>query len=157
MISPNEKIYLDYAATTPVDERVMDAMLPYFSTIFGNTSSVHTYGQQAEAALENARQALADGLNCTPGEVIFTSCGSESDNLALRGAALAARARHCADHILISPVEHHAVLRTAQQLARLHGFEVEYLPVDESGQGQPGSGGRAPAQDHRPGIGDLRQ
>jgi cysteine desulfurase len=137
MNSPSEKIYLDYAATTPVDGRVLEAMLPYFSTIFGNTSSVHTYGQQAEAALENARQILAEGLNCTPGEVIFTSCGSESDNLALRGAALAARARHCADHILISPVEHHAVLRTAQQLARLHGFEVEYLPVDESGRVSP--------------------
>jgi cysteine desulfurase len=137
MISPNEKIYLDYAATTPVDGRVLEAMLPYFSTVFGNTSSVHTYGQQAEAALEDSRQALADGLNCTPGEVLFTSCGSESDNLALRGVALAARARHSADHILISPVEHHAVLRTAQQLARLHGFEVEYLPVDENGWVSP--------------------
>ena len=137
MISPSDKIYLDYAATTPVDGRVLEAMLPYFSTVFGNTSSVHTYGQQAEAALEDSRQALADGLNCTPGEVLFTSCGSESDNLALRGVALAARARHSADHILISPVEHHAVLRTAQQLARLHGFEVEYLPVDDSGRVSP--------------------
>jgi cysteine desulfurase len=137
MNSPSEKIYLDYAATTPVDPRVLEAMLPYFSTIFGNTSSVHTYGQQAEAALENSRQTLAEGLHCTPGEVIFTSCGSESDNLALRGVALAARGRHCADHILISPVEHHAVLRTAQQLARLQGFEVEYLPVDESGLVSP--------------------
>jgi cysteine desulfurase len=137
MITPPDKIYLDYAATTPVDGRVLDAMLPYFSTFFGNTSSVHTYGQQAEAALEASRQTLAEGLNCLPNEVVFTSCGSESDNLALRGAALAARGKRCADHILISPVEHHAVLRTAQQLARLHGFEVEYLPVDESGQVSP--------------------
>jgi cysteine desulfurase len=137
MITPAGKIYLDFAATTPVDERVLQAMLPYFTTIFGNSSSVHSYGQQAEAALENARQTLAEGLNCLPGEVVFTSCGSESDNLALRGTALAARARRNADHILISPVEHHAVLRTAQQLARVHGFEVEYLPVDEAGRISP--------------------
>lgn len=137
MNTATDKIYLDYAATTPVDERVLEAMLPYFSQYFGNTSSIHTYGQQAEAALEASRQTLAEGLNCQPGEVIFTSCGSESDNLALRGAALAARGKRCADHILISPVEHHAVLRTAQQLARVHGFEVEYLPVDEFGRVDP--------------------
>jgi cysteine desulfurase len=137
MISPTDKIYLDFAATTPVDERVLQIMLPYFSTIFGNSSSVHAYGQEAEAALENARQTLAEGLNCAPGEVIFTACGSESDNLALRGTALARRARSNADHILISPVEHHAVLRTAQQMARVHGFEVEYLPVDETGRVSP--------------------
>ncbi|HSQ25717.1 MAG TPA: cysteine desulfurase family protein, partial [Anaerolineales bacterium] len=127
------KIYLDYAATTPVAEPVLAAMLPYFSEKFGNSSSVHRYGQQAEAALENARETLAKGLNCQPKEVIFTSCGSESDNLALRGAAFAARKERNARHILISPVEHDAVTRTAQQLARQHGFEVEYLPVDEHG------------------------
>lgn len=129
----NHKIYLDYAATTPVAEPVLAAMLPYFSEKFGNSSSVHRYGQQAEAALENARETLAKGLNCQPKEVIFTSCGSESDNLALRGAAFAARKERNARHILISPVEHDAVTRTAQQLARQHGFEVEYLPVDEHG------------------------
>ncbi|MEW5868288.1 MAG: cysteine desulfurase family protein [Chloroflexota bacterium] len=128
-----EKVYMDFAATTPVDGRVVEAMLPYFSEVFGNTSSVHYFGQQAEAALERSRETLAEGLNCQPGEVIFTSCGSESDNLALRGAAFAARKGRGADHILISPVEHHAVWRTAQQLARQHGFEVEYLPVDEFG------------------------
>jgi cysteine desulfurase len=137
MNTPTDKIYLDFAATTPVDERVLQAMLPYFSERFGNSSSVHAYGQQAEAALEAARQTLAEGLNCAPDEVIFTSCGSESDNLALRGAALAERGRRSADHLLISPVEHHAVLRTAQYLARYHGFEVEYLPVDESGRVSP--------------------
>ncbi len=132
-----QNIYLDYAATTPVDPRVLEAMLPYFSEHFGNPSSVHRYGQQAEAALEEARELVAQGLNCLPREVIFTSCGSESDNLALRGAAFAARRDRNADHLLISPVEHHAVSRTAQQLARLHGFEVEYLPVDEFGQVRP--------------------
>jgi cysteine desulfurase len=136
MTTNKDRIYLDYAATTPVAPRVLEAMLPYFSQVFGNSSSIHFFGQQAEAALEKARETLARGLNCQPSEVIFTSCGSESDNLALRGAALAARSR-CADHILISPVEHHAVTRTAQALARLHGFEVEYLPVDEYGRVSP--------------------
>jgi cysteine desulfurase len=134
-----DKIYLDYAATTPVDPRVLEVMLPFFSQVFGNSSSVHAYGQQAEAALEDARLSVANGLNCTPDEVVFTSCGSESDNLALRGTAFARRGLINADHILISPVEHHAVAKTAQQLARLHGFEVEYLPVDETGMVDPAS------------------
>ena len=130
-------VYLDYAATTPVDPRVLEIMLPYFSQIFGNTSSIHRYGQQAESALESARQTVANGFNCQPKEVVFTSCGSESDNLAVRGIAFAARKYRNADHILISPVEHHAVTKTAQQLASQHGFEVEYLPVDESGGVNP--------------------
>ncbi len=134
---PTSKVYLDYAATTPVDTRVLEAMLPYFSQVFGNSSSVHTFGQQAEAALEQSRESVARDLNCQPGEVVFTSCGSESDNLALRGAALAARQARRANHILISPVEHHAVSRTAQQLADLHGFELEVLPVDEIGAVHP--------------------
>jgi cysteine desulfurase len=137
MDTPPSKIYLDYAATTPVDPRVLDKMLPYFDQLFGNSSSVHTFGQQAEAALENSRETLARGLNCKPREVVFTSCGSESDNLALRGVAFATRKQRNADHILISPVEHHAVSRTVQQLARIHGFEVEYLPVDEQGMVHP--------------------
>ena len=135
----NNKTYLDYAATTPVDPRVLEAMLPIFNQTFGNPSSVHTFGQQAEAALEQSREIVAGILNCEGDEVIFTSCGSESDNLALRGAALAARRQRGANHILISPVEHHAVSRTVQQLADLHGFELELLPVDQSGMVQPQS------------------
>jgi cysteine desulfurase len=131
------KTYLDYAATTPVDRSVLEAMLPYFSQIFGNPSSVHTFGQQAEAALETARERVAGVLNGRPEEIVFTSCGSESDNLALRGAALAARQQRGANHLLISPVEHHAVSRTAEQLAALEGFELEYLPVDETGRVSP--------------------
>jgi cysteine desulfurase len=132
------KIYLDYAATTPVDERVLEAMLPYFRQDFGNPSSLHTFGQRAEAALEDARERVAAVFNCQPSEIIFTSCGSESDNLALRGAAFAARKRGVqGGHILISPVEHHAVTHTAIQLEREFGFELEYLPVDESGCVQP--------------------
>jgi cysteine desulfurase len=127
------KTYLDYAATTPVDPRVLEAMLPFFTETFGNPSSIHRFGQKAEAALETARETMANLLNCKPKEIIFTSCGTESDNLALRGAALAARAQRQANHILISPVEHHAVSHSVEQLNRLFGFEMEYLPVDKHG------------------------
>ena len=126
--------YLDYAATTPVDPRVLQLMLPYFNESFGNPSSIHQFGQVAEAALENARQTIAEIMHCLPEEIIFTSCGTESDNLALRGSAFLARKERGANHILISPVEHHAVSRTAEQLASLHGFELEYLPVDNFGR-----------------------
>jgi cysteine desulfurase len=132
-----DKNYLDYAATTPVDPQVLETMLPYFNADFGNPSSVHGYGQRAEAALEAARNTIADALNCLPGEIIFTGCGTESDNLALRGAAFASRKTRSASHILISPVEHHAVSHTAAQLASEHGFELEYLPVDMYGQVAP--------------------
>jgi cysteine desulfurase len=137
VMEAKSKVYLDYAATTPVDERVVAAMEPYFNQQFGNPSSVHTFGQRAEAALEAARESVAQGLNCRPDEVIFTACGSESDNLALRGAALAARKDRDANHILISPVEHDAVTRTAEQLAQVFGFELQYLPVDEYGMVHP--------------------
>jgi len=130
-------VYLDYAATTPLDPRELEAMLPYFQEIFGNTSSIHTYGQKAEAALDEARETLAEELNCNSKEIVFTSCGSESDNLAIRGAALAARELRGASHLLISPVEHHAVSQTAKQLEDLHGFELEFLPVDEYGRVDP--------------------
>jgi len=137
LLTDKSKIYLDYAATTPVDPRVLEAMLPYFSDSFGNSSSVHSYGQDAENALESARESVAALLNCHPNEVIFTSCGSESDNLAIRGAAFAARNTRQANKILISPVEHHAVTNTAQQLAKLHNFNIEFLPVDEYGLVDP--------------------
>ena len=137
MTNDNRHIYLDYAATTPVDKRVLEKMLPYFTQGFGNPSSIHFYGQQAETALEEARQKVADCLGCQPGELIFTSCGSESDNLALRGIALARKMQNQSDHLLVSPVEHHAVTRTAQQLASQFGFELEYLPVDEFGRVSP--------------------
>lgn len=129
-----DRIYLDYAATTPVDPRVMEVMQPYFSEVFGNPSSIHAFGQRADAALEDAREQLARRLNCRPEEVLFTACGSESDNLALRGVA---HATPGANHILISPVEHHAVSRTAEQLAEQFGFDVEMLPIDEYGRVDP--------------------
>jgi cysteine desulfurase len=128
----NKRVYLDYAATTPVDERVLAVMLPYFAATFGNPSSVHIWGQAADAALEEARAGMARWMNAAPEEVIFTGCGTESDNLALRGAAHAMRKARGAVHLLISPVEHHAVTHTAQQLAD-EGFSVEMLPVDNYG------------------------
>ncbi|MDO9349179.1 MAG: aminotransferase class V-fold PLP-dependent enzyme, partial [Anaerolineales bacterium] len=130
-------IYLDYAATTPIDPRVLNAMLPYFTENFGNPSSVHRYGQQAEAAVDSARESVACVLNCRPDEVIFTSCGSESDNLALRGAALAMREKTGANRILTSKAEHHAVSKTAEQLEKLYGFQVEWLELDEYGMVTP--------------------
>jgi len=132
-------VYLDHAATTPVDEKVLKAMQPYFGDIFGNPSSVHTFGQRADAALQKARRSMAEAIGCQPKEVIFTSCGSESDNLALRGAALAAREQGKGTHILISEVEHHAVTHTAQQLERSFGFELDYIPVDKHGEVDPES------------------
>ena len=132
-----KKTYLDYAASTPVDDRVLEAMLPYFSDHFGNPSSIHMYGQAADYALEQAREVVAELLNSKPSEIIFTGCGTESDNLALRGAALARRKQTGANRLLISPVEHHAVLHTAEQLRDEFGFELELLPVDEFGRVDP--------------------
>lgn len=133
----DKRIYLDYAATTPIDKSVLEAMMPFFDREFGNPSSIHVFGQVAEAALEDARNRLAGLMNCSPEEVIFTSGGSESDNLAIRGAALAGRKSRGANHILITPVEHHAVSETARQLAEEFDFVLEYLPVDHYGAVNP--------------------
>jgi len=126
-------IYLDYSATTPVDSRVLDAMTPYFSASFGNPSSVHRYGQQAEAAIDSARETVASVLNCRSDEIIFTSCGSESDNLAIRGAAYAMREKTGAQWILASHVEHPAVTKTLLHLEKHEGFLVEWLDADKYG------------------------
>jgi cysteine desulfurase len=131
------KIYLDFAATTPLDPRVLEAMLPYFSETFGNPASIHRYGQQAEAAIETARETVATILNCRPDEIVFTSCGSESDNLALRGVALAMREQSGAKWILTSKAEHHAVSKTAEQLERYYGFQVAWLQLDKHGMVTP--------------------
>ena len=130
-------VYLDHAATTPADPRVLEAMLPYFQETFGNPSSIHRWGQAAEAAVEDARRSVARVLGCSPEEIVFTSCGSESDNLALRGAALAERELRQATHLLTTPVEHPAVLRTARHLAEHAGFELEMIPVDGDGRVDP--------------------
>jgi cysteine desulfurase len=131
-----DPIYLDYAATTPVHPRVLDAMMPYFSDSFGNPSSVHRYGQKAEAALDSARETVASVLNCGPDEVIFTSCGSESDNLAVRGATLVGL-RAGRSWLLTSRAEHHAVSKTAEQLEKEYGVQVEWLTLDKCGMVTP--------------------
>ena len=128
-------IYLDYNATTPVDPAVVEAMLPYLSLHFGNPSSAHYYGRAAHHAIDAAREQIARLISCLPGEIIFTGGGSESDNLAIRGAALARRG--LGDHIITQVTEHPAVLNTCRALARLHGFRVTYLPVDSSGRVSP--------------------
>ncbi|MBV6394845.1 MAG: Cysteine desulfurase IscS [Anaerolineales bacterium] len=135
-------IYLDYAATTPLDPRVLDAMMPYLRDSFGNPSSVHRDGQRAEAALDTARETIASVLNCRAEEIIFTSCGSESDNLALRGVMLAAREKK-RPWLLVSRAEHHAVSKTAEQLERYFNVDVEWLPVDAHGRVTPDAMRRA--------------
>jgi cysteine desulfurase len=130
-------IYLDYSATTPVDARVIDSMTPYFSASFGNPSSVHRYGQVAEAAVDSARETVAAILNCRPDEIIFTSCGSESDNLAIRGAAYAMRAKTGANWILAARSEHPAVTKTLMHLEKYEGFQIEWLDVDQYGMVTP--------------------
>jgi cysteine desulfurase len=131
-----DPIYLDYAATTPIHPRVLDAMTPYFRDAFGNPSSVHRYGQRAEAALDSARETVASALNCRPDEVIFTSCGSESDNLAVRGAMMVGL-RAGRSWLLTSRAEHHAVSKTAEQLEQYFDIHVEWLALDKYGMVTP--------------------
>jgi cysteine desulfurase len=142
-VKPNGIVYLDHAATTAVDPRVVEAMLPYWTEHYGNASSIYSLGREARKAMEGARRQVADVLGCQPKEIIFTGCGSESDNLALRGVALARRAQKKCNHILTSAIEHHAVLHTCEQLEKYFGFEVTYLPVDEYGQVAPEDVARA--------------
>jgi len=136
-LDTKNRVYFDYAASTPVDERVLAAMLPFFSETYGNPSSLHYFGQQAEAALEGARESVARALHCRSEEIIFTACGTESDNLALRGMAFLQKKLKSANRLVISPVEHHAVSSTARQLADEFGFEVDFLPVDDYGMVNP--------------------
>jgi cysteine desulfurase len=125
-----EPIYLDHAATTPVRPEVLEAMLPYFGEKFGNPSSIYSLARASRRALDNARDTVADSLGCKASEIVFTSGGTEADNLAIQGVALANRAR--GNHIVTSRIEHHAVLHTCQYLEKL-GFDVTYLDVDHTG------------------------
>ena len=128
-------IFLDAAATTPVRREVLEAMWPYLTGEFGNPSSHHSLGEAAAAALAGARAATAKALGCRPGEVVFTSGGTEADNLAVKGIALARRAADPRlDRVAISAVEHPAVEESARYLERVHGFAVDVIPVDRFGQ-----------------------
>ncbi|MFO7540100.1 MAG: cysteine desulfurase family protein [Chloroflexota bacterium] len=128
------QVYLDHGASTPVQPAVIDAMRPFWADEYGNPSSHHAFGRRASQALEEARRTIADLLQARPDEIIFTGCGSESDNLALRGVMLAARAAGRGNHFIISAVEHSAILQTTEQLVDFMGFEATVLPVDEYGR-----------------------
>jgi cysteine desulfurase len=125
---------MDHAATTPVDERVLAAMMPYFSASFGNPSSIYTLAQESRKAMDESRDAVATVVGARGSEVVFTSGGTEADNLAIKGAALGLRS--AGNHIITTAVEHHAVLHACEQLEQF-GFEVTYLPVDEHGLVSP--------------------
>jgi cysteine desulfurase len=128
------QIYLDYAATTPVHPEVVKAMLPYFTEHFGNPSSLHTIGQEAKKAVDEARAEVARALGAKPEEIIFTSGGSESDNYAIKGVASALK--HKGNHIITSKIEHHAVLEPCHFLEK-NGYDITYLPVDTYGMVDP--------------------
>ncbi len=129
-------IYLDHSATTAVDPRVVAAMLPFWTETYGNPSSIYGLGRRAAAALEDARGRIARVLNCQPTEIVFTGCGTESDNLALRGVGLAQAAKG-RRHIITTPIEHHAILHTAADLAERFDFDVTHVPVDRHGLVDP--------------------
>ena len=137
---PEHIIYLDHAATTALDPRVLDAMLPYLTTEYGNASSIYMLGRHAMQALDSAREQVAELLHCRSNEIAFVGCGSESDNLAIKGVALASQKK--GNHLITSSVEHHAVLHTCQYLDRF-GFKTTYLPVDEYGRVNSDDVGRA--------------
>ena len=135
MDRPAKTVYLDHSATTAVHPRVLEAMLPYFTEKFGNPSSIYALGREARQAIDKARETIAAALGARPDEIIFTSGGTESDNLAIKGVAFASRSR--GNHIITSKIEHHAVLHTCEYLQKNFGFEVTYLPVDEYGLVNP--------------------
>ncbi len=141
VMSASEKlIYVDHAATTPVREEVLSAMLPYFSGAFGNPSGLYAVAQEARKAVDDSREAVARCLGARMSEVVFTSGGTESDNAAVKGVAFAMR--NVGKHVITTAVEHHAVLHACHQLEQF-GFDVTYLPVDEYGLVDPDDVGRA--------------
>ena len=125
-----ENIYFDNAATTKLDEKVLDAMLPYLKENYGNASSIYKLGREARKANEETREKVAKILNCKPSEVYFTAGGSESDNTAIKGIAHSYKNR--GNHIITSKIEHPAVLESCKELEN-EGFEVTYISVDENG------------------------
>jgi len=129
-----KRIYLDYAATTPTRPEVVEAMLPYFTEVFGNPSSIYSYGQEAKGAIEEARTQVADLIGACDEEIVFTGSGTEADNFAIKGVAYANEPR--GNHIITSSIEHHAVIETCHFLEE-RGFKLTYLPVDGCGLVDP--------------------
>ena len=127
---PQGIVYLDHAGTTPMDPKVLEAMVPYFTELYGNPSSIHSVGQEARYALDEARERVAGILHCRTGEVVFTGSGTEADNAAVHGVATALH--ETGNHIITTSVEHHAVLHSCQYLENM-GFDVTFLPVDSYG------------------------
>lgn len=125
-----ESIYLDHNATTPVDPAVVEAMLPYLSDRFGNASSAHSFGRDAKVALEQARETIAESINCQPSELYFTSGGTESDNIAVLGTTYQYPKKK---HLVVGATEHHAVFEPAEYLHRHDGYDLDFLPVDVEG------------------------
>ncbi len=125
-----ERIYLDNAATTQLDPEVIEAMLPYMHEIYGNPSAVHAFGRKARAGIEQARRMVAKLLNCAPGEIVFTSCGTEADNMAILGAVRDLGVKH----VITSPIEHHAVEHVAQELERTKEAEVHWIRLTPDGK-----------------------
>ena len=132
---PNDLIYMDHAATTKMRPEVVEAMLPYFMDSYGNPSSIYTLAQEARKAVDESRETVARILGCRTSEVIFTSGGTESDNTAVYGAAMALQPT--GNHIITTSIEHHAVLHACHSLENL-GYDVTYLPVDRLRYGRPG-------------------
>lgn len=134
-MSQNNKpnIYLDHAASTPVDPQVLEAMLPYFNEIYGNASGLHKQARASAQAIDDSRRAIAGILGCTPKEIVFTACGTESDNIAIRGVAWAQKLAGKGNHLITTPIEHHAVGHTIDQLCDKFGFEQSVVPVDAYG------------------------
>ena len=132
-----DAIYMDHSATTPLDAQVLEAMQPYFSEKFGNSKALHRYGRDAEHAIEDARATVARLLGCKPAEVVFTSGGSESDNIALRGLAQRALSEGRPFTLITSPAEHSAVGVTARQLRDVFGIALRIVPVDKFGRVDP--------------------
>ncbi len=136
-MSEKSTIYLDHAASTPTDPQVVEVMLPYFSDIYGNASGMHKQARASARAIDEARRTVADILGCTPKEIVFTACGSESDNLAIRGVAWAQQQAGKGNHLISTPIEHHAVEHTIDQLCDKFGFEQSVVPVDRYGLVNP--------------------
>jgi len=137
MQTQTHNIYLDHAASTPVDPQVVEAMLPYFGDIYGNASGLHKQARGSARAIDESRQTVAGILGCSPKEVVFTACGTESDNMAIRGVAWAQQLAGRGKHLITTPIEHHAVGHTINQLCDKFGFEQTVVTVDQYGLVNP--------------------